>query len=49
MAPVPYQIWLENLSEEQFSEYLEKEKTKYEKMKERAKQEAIARAETLGV
>ena len=49
MTPVQYQVWLENLDEEQFSEYLEKEKTKYGKMKEKAKQKAITRAQTLGV
>lgn len=49
MAPVYYQLWLQGLSDEQFSDYLEKEKGKYTKMKERAQQRAIQRAKTLGV
>ena len=49
MAPVYYQIWLQGLSDEQFSVYLEKEKLKYTKMTERARQRAIQRAKTLGV
>lgn len=49
MAPVYYQIWLQGLSDEQFSDYLEKEKVKYTKMKERAQIRAIRRAKTLGV
>ena len=49
MAPVYYQLWLQGLSDEQFSDYLEKEKGKYTKMKERAETRAIRRAKTLGV
>ena len=49
MAPVYYQVWLQGLSDEQFSEYLEKEKVKYEKMKEKAQIRAIRRAKTLGI
>ena len=49
MAPVYYQLWLQGLSDEQFSAYLEKEKLKYTKMTERARQRAIQRAKTLGV
>ena len=49
MSPVQYEIWLLGLDDEQFSEYLEKEKAKYEKMKERAQIRAIRRAKTLGV
>lgn len=49
MAPVYYQIWLQGLNDEQFTDYLEKEKAKYEKMKERARMKAIQRAKTLGV
>lgn len=49
MAPVYYQLWLQSLNDEQFSDYLEKEKVKYEKMKERAQIKAIQRAKTLGV
>ncbi|MGF2525883.1 IS3 family transposase, partial [Ralstonia pseudosolanacearum] len=49
MAPIYYQLWLQSLSEEEFSEYLENEKMKYEKMKEKAAVKAIERAKTLGV
>ena len=40
---------MRSLSEEEFSEYLENEKMKYEKMKEKAAVKAIERAKTLGV
>lgn len=49
MASIYYQLWLQSLSEEEFSEYLENEKMKYEKMKEKAAVKAIERAKTLGV
>ena len=49
MAPVYYQVWLQGLNDEQFAEYLEKEKAKYVKMKENARIKAAERAKALGV
>jgi uncharacterized protein involved in type VI secretion and phage assembly len=49
MSPVQYQIHLQNMDKEQFDEYLAKENARYEKMQERAKENAIQRAKTLGV
>ena len=49
MTPVRYQIYLQNMNDEQFNDYLEKEKVRYAKMQERAKEKAMERAKTLGV
>lgn len=49
MSPVQYQIHLQNMDKEQFDEYLAKENVRYEKMQERAKENAKQRAKTLGV
>lgn len=49
MTPVRYQVYLQSMSDEEFSAYLEKETAKYEKMKEKAAAKAIERAKTLGV
>ncbi len=49
MTPIHYQVYLQSMSDEEFSAYLEKETTKYEKMREKAAAKAIERAKTLGV
>ena len=49
MTPVRYQVYLQSMSDEEFSVYLEKETAKYEKMREKAAAKAIERAKTLGV
>ena len=49
MTPVEYEDYLLSLSPEEFGEYLETEKKKYESMKKNAAQLARQHAKTLGV
>ena len=49
MTPVEYEDYLLSLSPEEFGEYLETEKKKYESMKKNAAQLARQHAQTLGV
>jgi len=49
MTPIQYEEWMEGLSDEEFEEYLRSEQARYDSMKEKAEEKAIARAKTLGV
>lgn len=49
MTPIRYQVYLQSMSDDEFSAYLENETAKYERMKEKAAAKAIERAQTLGV
>ena len=49
MTPVQYEAYLLSLDEEEFSEYLQSERKKYDRMREKAERQVIERAKTLGV
>ena len=49
MTPVAYEAYMEAMTEEEFQAYLAEEQEKYDRMKKRAKDLAIARNKTLGV
>ena len=49
MTPVQYEKYLNELSEEEFNEYLRAEEARYQAMKDRAADEAKQRGKTLGV
>lgn len=49
MTPVEYAKYMRNMTDDEYQTYLEKETIKYNRMKERAAAEAVARANTLGV
>lgn len=49
MTPVQYEKYLLDMTDEEKDEYFRREEIKYQKMKERAAEEAKARAASLGV
>lgn len=49
MTPVQYAEYLKNMSDEEYESYLQKEAEKYNRMKQKAVEEAAARAKTLGI
>lgn len=49
MTPVQYEKYLLDMTDKEKEEYFRREETKYQKMKDRAMQEAKARAASLGV
>lgn len=49
MTPAAYEAYMEAMTEEEFQVYLAEEQEKYDRMKKRAKDLAIARNKTLGV
>lgn len=49
MTPMEYAEYLKNMNDDEYQDYLQKETEKYNKMKENAAKEAIARADTIGV
>lgn len=49
MTPVRYEEYLLSLDEEGFARYMETEQEKYDRMKEKAQELAVARAKELGV
>ena len=48
MTPVPYEEYLRGLDEEEFARYLAAEQEKYDEMKKKAMEKALARARDLG-
>jgi transposase InsO family protein len=48
MTPVQYQRYLNSMSDAEFAAYMEKEETKYRKMRKNAAAKAKARAKTIG-
>jgi transposase InsO family protein len=49
MTPVAYEAYMEAMTDEEFEAYLAEEQAKYDRMKKRAKDLAVARNKTLGV
>ena len=48
MTPMEYENYLLSMNEEEYNQYLDKERQKYDKMMERAKEKAVARATDIG-
>ena len=49
MTPVKFEEYLRNMSDKEFEQWREKEEERYNGMKQRAREKAIERAQTLGV
>ena len=49
MTPTEYEIYLKNLSAEEYASFIENETLKYQKMMENAALKAIKRAKDVGV
>lgn len=49
MTPVEYAEYMKKMTDDEYQSYLDRETIKYNRMKERAAAEAVARANTLGV
>ena len=49
MTPMEYETYMNDLTDDEFNRYMKIEKKKYRQMKKRAAEQAIQRAQTLGV
>ena len=49
MTPIEYELYINNLSDEEYALFLEKETLKYKNMMENAALKAIKRAKDVGV